>query len=112
MADGAEADRVPVRQQGMLDTLRPITAGAYSAERNDIAKLDLALHPTAQRYEYGTQNDALFFALGSAIDFVQTIGMPGSGSTIMRWLRSSTGAFRRSPVSRFFRRRRKPTGRR
>ena len=63
-------------RQGMLDTLRPITAGAYSSERNDIAKLDLALHPTAQRYEYGTQNDALFFALGSAIDFVQTIGMP------------------------------------
>ena len=63
-------------RQGMLDTLRPITAGAYSSERNDIGKLDLVLHPTAQRYEYGTQNDALFFALGAAIDFVQTIGMP------------------------------------
>jgi selenocysteine lyase/cysteine desulfurase len=63
-------------RQGMLDTLRPVTAGAYSSERNDINKLDLALHPTAQRYEYGTQNDALFFALGAAIDFVQTIGMP------------------------------------
>jgi len=63
-------------RQGMLDTLRPITAGAYSSERNEIGKLDLVLHPTAQRYEYGTQNDALFFALGAAIDFVQTIGMP------------------------------------
>ena len=61
-------------RQGMLDTLRPVTTGAYSSERNDITKLDLALHPTAQRYEYGTQNDALFFALGAAIDFVQTIG--------------------------------------
>ena len=63
-------------RQGMLDTLRPVTMGAYSSERNDITKLDLALHPTAQRYEYGTQNDALFFALGAAIDFVQTIGLP------------------------------------
>ncbi len=63
-------------RQGMLDTLRPITAGAYSSERNEIGKMDLALHPTAQRYEYGTQNDALFFALGAAIDFVETIGMP------------------------------------
>jgi selenocysteine lyase/cysteine desulfurase len=63
-------------RQGMLDTLRPVTAGAYSSERNEIGKLDLALHPTAQRYEYGTQNDALFFALGTAIDFVQTIGLP------------------------------------
>jgi selenocysteine lyase/cysteine desulfurase len=61
-------------RQGMLDTLRPVTTGAYSSERNDITKLDLALHPTAQRYEYGTQNDALFFALGAAVDFVQTIG--------------------------------------
>jgi selenocysteine lyase/cysteine desulfurase len=63
-------------RQGMLDTLRPVTAGAYSSERNDILKADLALQPTAQRYEYGTQNDALFFALGAAIDFVQTIGLP------------------------------------
>jgi selenocysteine lyase/cysteine desulfurase len=63
-------------RQGMLDTLRPVTAGAYSSERNEIGKMDLALHPTAQRYEYGTQNDALFFALGTAIDFVQTIGLP------------------------------------
>jgi selenocysteine lyase/cysteine desulfurase len=63
-------------RQGMLDTLRPVTAGAYSSARNEIGKLELALHPTAQRYEYGTQNDALFFALGAAIDFVQTIGMP------------------------------------
>jgi selenocysteine lyase/cysteine desulfurase len=63
-------------RQGMLDTLRPSTAGAYSSERNDITKLELALHPTAQRYEYGTQNDALFFGLGAAVDFVEAIGLP------------------------------------
>jgi selenocysteine lyase/cysteine desulfurase len=62
-------------RQGLLDTLRPMTAGAYSSDKNDIAKSELVLHPTAQRYEYGTQNDALFFALGKAVDFVETIGV-------------------------------------
>jgi selenocysteine lyase/cysteine desulfurase len=61
-------------RQGLLDTLRPMTVGSGSAERNDIRKNELALHPTAQRYEYGTQNDALFFALGTALDFVRTVG--------------------------------------
>ena len=61
-------------RQGLLDTLRPITTGAYTAAQNEIRKNLLVLHPTAQRYEYGTQNDALFFALGTALDFVQNIG--------------------------------------
>ncbi len=60
---------------GLLDTLSPVTAGAYSSARNDIRRNDLILHPTAQRYEYGTQNEALFFALGTALDFVQIIGL-------------------------------------
>jgi selenocysteine lyase/cysteine desulfurase len=62
-------------RQGLLDTLRPMTTGASSSERYDIRKYELVLHPTAQRYEYGTQNDALFFALGTALDMVQTIGL-------------------------------------
>jgi len=62
-------------RQGLLDTLRPMSVGAGTSSRNDITKNDLVLHPTAQRYEYGTQNDALFFALGTALDFVQAIGV-------------------------------------
>lgn len=61
-------------RQGLLDTLRPIIAGGYTSEKNDITKGEFVLHPTAQRYEFGTQNDALNFALGKAIDFVETIG--------------------------------------
>jgi selenocysteine lyase/cysteine desulfurase len=61
-------------RQGLLDTLRPVTAGAYTSDRYDLTKNDLVLHPTAQRYEYGTQNDALFYALGTAVDFIQAIG--------------------------------------
>jgi len=62
-------------RQGLLDVLRPMTVGGGSSERYNIIKNEFVLHPTAQRYEYGTQNDALFFALGTAVDFVQTIGL-------------------------------------
>jgi selenocysteine lyase/cysteine desulfurase len=61
-------------RQGLLDTLRPTAVGGGSAQKYDITKNELILHPTAQRYEYGTQNDALFFALGAALDFVRAIG--------------------------------------
>lgn len=63
-------------RQGMLETLRPSYGGAYSSERFDVKRNELVLHPSAQRYEYGTQNDALFYGLGTALDFVQDIG-PG-----------------------------------
>jgi selenocysteine lyase/cysteine desulfurase len=62
-------------RQGLLDTLRPVTGGASTSARFDIKKNELVFHPTAQRYEYGTQNDALFYALGTAVDFCETIGM-------------------------------------
>jgi selenocysteine lyase/cysteine desulfurase len=62
-------------RRDMLDTLRPLSVGASSSARFDIKKNELVLHPTAQRYEYGTQNDALFYALGTAVDFCETIGM-------------------------------------
>jgi len=56
----------------LVETLRPMTAGAA---RFDVAKGTLELSAGAQRYEYGTQNDALFYALGAALDFVQSIGV-------------------------------------
>lgn len=62
-------------RQGMLDTLRPQTVGGGSSERYNAAKGEFVLQPTAKRYESGTQNDALFYALGAACDFVETIGV-------------------------------------
>lgn len=61
-------------RQGLLDALRPLTVGASSSAGYDIRKNEFTLHPTAQRYEYGTQNDALFYGLGKAIDFCGMIG--------------------------------------
>lgn len=61
-------------RQGLLEILRPQTVGAGSSLRQDIWNGEFVFHPSAQRYEYGTQNDALFYALGKAVDFVQAIG--------------------------------------
>ena len=60
----------------------------------------MALHPTAQRYEYGTQNDALFFALGAALDFVNAIGLERIGVTTTRWRSGSTTGCSRSRAPR------------
>jgi selenocysteine lyase/cysteine desulfurase len=62
-------------RQGMVDSLRPLTLGMGSFQQQDITKNEMALYPTAQKFEYGTQNDALFYGLGTAIDFVETIGL-------------------------------------
>lgn len=61
-------------REDLLDTLKPTIVGAYSSARSDMEKRQLDLHPTAQRYEYGTQNDALFYGLGEAVDFIRFIG--------------------------------------
>jgi selenocysteine lyase/cysteine desulfurase len=56
---------------GMIDALRPMTGGLA---KMDIRKMEAEPNPTMQRFEYGTQNDALFYAMGKACDFVQAIG--------------------------------------
>ncbi len=58
----------------LLNVLRPATVGAYSDAGYDITNGTLTLQPTAQRYEYATQNDALFEGLAKSIDLINTIG--------------------------------------
>ena len=36
---------------------------------------EMEFQPTAQRYEYGTQNDALFYGLAEAIGFITAVGI-------------------------------------
>jgi selenocysteine lyase/cysteine desulfurase len=60
---------------GLVDALRPQTVGGGSSVRYDAAKGEFVLKPTAERFESGTQNDALFYALGTALDLVETIGV-------------------------------------
>jgi len=63
-----------VREE-LLDTLMPITVGAYSDDGYDIFKKEIKLNPTAQRYEYATQNEALFLGFAKGAEFVKTIGL-------------------------------------
>ncbi|MFC2121889.1 aminotransferase class V-fold PLP-dependent enzyme, partial [Bacteroidota bacterium] len=59
----------------LLNTLQPTVVGAYSDDGYDILKNELNFQPSAQRYEYGTQNEANFLGLGTAAEFLQTIGL-------------------------------------
>jgi selenocysteine lyase/cysteine desulfurase len=61
-------------RENLLDTLKPTVVGAYSNVTCDMEKGEMDLQPTAQRYEYGTQNDALFYGLEAAADFITSIG--------------------------------------
>lgn len=59
----------------MLDTIEARFIGAYSDNGFDYAKGTLSLHPSAQRYEYGTVSIPLRAGLGAAINFIQRIGI-------------------------------------
>ncbi|OQX83608.1 hypothetical protein B6D60_10280 [candidate division KSB1 bacterium 4484_87] len=62
-------------REDLLDTLQPTVVGAYSDGGFNVRTEEFRLNPTAQRYEYATQNEALFHGLGKAIEFVTTIGL-------------------------------------
>jgi cysteine desulfurase/selenocysteine lyase len=55
--------------------LRPTVVGAYSDESWSMPERRLALRAAAQRFEYGTQNDALVYGLEAAADLVETVGL-------------------------------------
>jgi selenocysteine lyase/cysteine desulfurase len=55
--------------------LNPSTVGAYSDRSHSLLKETLNWNPTAQRYEYATQNEALYIGLHRSIQFLNSIGM-------------------------------------
>jgi cysteine desulfurase / selenocysteine lyase len=59
-----------------LGELQSTLVGAYSDRSNSLVDRELTLQPTAQRFEYGTQNDALVYGLEAALDFVGALGLP------------------------------------
>ncbi len=56
-------------------TAMPTVVGAYSDEASDLLARRLTLRPNAQRFEYGTQNNALIYGLEAAADYVSGIGL-------------------------------------
>ncbi len=62
-------------RRGMWETIRPTVVGAYSDRLTDLDNKRLELQDSAQRYEFGTQNDALYYGLGEAVEFIRAIGL-------------------------------------
>lgn len=59
-----------------LATAVPGVVGTYSDAVSSMPNRTLQLRPGAQRFEYGTQNDALIYGIETAIGFLSRIGMP------------------------------------
>jgi selenocysteine lyase/cysteine desulfurase len=59
-----------------IATSTPTIVGAYSEAASSLPDRTLALRPTAQRFEYGTQNDALIYGVEAAADFITALGLP------------------------------------
>ena len=62
-------------RQDAIHTLVPTIVGAYSDQETSLAERRLTLRANAQRYEYGTQNDAQIYGLEAALDFVERLGL-------------------------------------
>lgn len=62
-------------RRDMWDVIDAKFVGAYSDNGFDFQKGELAFHPSAQRYEYGTVSIPLRVGLGAALEFLARIGM-------------------------------------
>ncbi|MDE3056753.1 MAG: aminotransferase class V-fold PLP-dependent enzyme [Bacteroidota bacterium] len=62
-------------RKNMLDVIQAKFIGAYSDNGFDFAKQDLVLHPSAQRYEYGTVSIPLRVGVHAAFKFIEKIGI-------------------------------------
>jgi selenocysteine lyase/cysteine desulfurase len=62
-------------RKDMQDIVTPLTVGAYSDNGFNTKEGTLNFQSSAQRYEYGTQNELLFFGLHESLKFVNSIGI-------------------------------------
>ncbi len=63
-----------VREE-LVDFLHPHTIGTFSTGEIDLGSNRVEFAKGASRYEYGTQNQALFYGLKAAVDFMTSIGL-------------------------------------
>jgi selenocysteine lyase/cysteine desulfurase len=59
-----------------LPDLASTVVGAYSDRTTSLAERKLTLRAEADRFEYGTQNDALIYGIETAADLVAALGLP------------------------------------
>jgi len=58
-----------------LDLLSPVTVGAYSDNGYNLRDGTLEFQKSAQRFEYGTQNELLYFGFQASLSFINAIGI-------------------------------------
>jgi selenocysteine lyase/cysteine desulfurase len=58
-----------------LNLITPLTVGAYSDNGFSLKEGTLNFQPSAQRFEYGTQNELLFKGLQESVKFINLIGL-------------------------------------
>jgi selenocysteine lyase/cysteine desulfurase len=61
--------------KNIIKDIAPVFAGAYTDSKFDLNSLTMEYRESAQREEYGTRNTPITLGLGSAIDFINTIGI-------------------------------------
>jgi cysteine desulfurase / selenocysteine lyase len=67
-----------------LDLLRPIGVGWHSVQHaSDYSRIELALKPSAARYEGGTQNMVGFLALAESLELLLSYGQPALAERIL-----------------------------
>jgi selenocysteine lyase/cysteine desulfurase len=59
----------------LQDLVEPLTVGAYSDSGFNVKEGTLNFQPSAQRYEYGTQNELLYTGLHESVKFINAIGI-------------------------------------
>jgi selenocysteine lyase/cysteine desulfurase len=62
-------------KENNFDILNPSVTGAYSDSSHSLRERRIELHTTAQRYEYGTQNDLLFKGMQASMRFLTAAGI-------------------------------------
>lgn len=61
--------------KNIIKDFDPVFAGAYTDSKFDLNSLTIEYRESAQREEYGTRNTPITLGLGSAIDFINAIGI-------------------------------------
>jgi len=72
---GPKGTGVLFMNKNMIDKHDPVYAGAYTDSEYDLNALTIAYRKSAQREEYGTRNTPITLGLGSAIEFIESIGI-------------------------------------
>jgi selenocysteine lyase/cysteine desulfurase len=62
-------------KKDLIDSITPVWGGGEATGPFDLEKQTIEWLPTAHRYTFATQNNALYFALITAIDFFRRIGL-------------------------------------